>query len=144
MNLGGLYHDMGNSALGLKYYKIALDLAQKINHERLEKIALGNIGIIYENKGSFNDALQYFKKALSIGQKNGEKIGCGIAYIKIGQIFTYFKRSYALAFKTNLKLELSDSLDELISVYEKIGKDKEKQKYLKLKLKITKGTGIKI
>ncbi len=63
-------------------------------------------------------------------------------YIK--RAILYFKRSFALAFKTNLKLELAASLDELISIYEKIGKDKEKQKYLKLKLKNIKGTGTKI
>lgn len=161
--IGKSYTTSGELLLALKYLKWAENIFKKFKLYSYLSDVYSSFGNLYLLKGRTERAHKFCNKALVLARKVHAVEKEIIAMKMIGRVLLdlarkrqkikekyikkailHFKKSIVLARKANLKIELVASLDELVRAYEKIGKDNQRQKYLRLKLKISKGLRIKI
>jgi len=84
INLGTVYHALGDRTKALDYYQQALQIAQTVGDHRLESKTLSNLGIIYEDLHDYPKAIQAQEQSLAIAQKSGEPAAQGIALNNLG------------------------------------------------------------
>jgi tetratricopeptide (TPR) repeat protein len=93
---GGIYRLKGELDKSMHYYKVAEELALKLNNPTLKAAISGNIGNVYANKKDYKQALQYFYKSFKIYRKIKEKKGESNMLSSIGSIYLYIQ-NYDLA-----------------------------------------------
>lgn len=114
--LGNLYRKMGDQVKSLTFYKEALVIQQKENHELGISAAYNNIGKTLTSLSAYDEAAKQLLKALAINEKNGwERKAAlnlmGIAQLKVDQqdesmAFEYLDRIKAIeGLKDNLSIQ---------------------------------------
>ncbi len=110
LNQGHCARLAGEFGLGVKYYKMALRVADKID-ERSKADALAGLGTVFRTLGKFKDALDSFGRAFKIYKKLNDIEGQAYIYWALGGTFRfmgYFKKSFQLFRKA-------------LSIYEELG-----------------------
>jgi tetratricopeptide (TPR) repeat protein len=135
INIGLIYHRLGNSKKSLESFGQALLLNRKRGNSRNQAIALGNIGLVYRGREDLQRSLKFHLRALKMNSKNKDLEGQSIDLGNIGLIYYYQKNfqkaleCHQHAFEMAKQIEnppkrlrlLADNLNNIGNVYRAIG-----------------------
>jgi ATP/maltotriose-dependent transcriptional regulator MalT len=96
-NIGVSYRKLNLEKEAFGYYFQALELAEKINHDKSISIALNGIGNVFLDIKEYDKALYYFKKVYALEVKSENIEGQQYSLSNIGEAFLY-KKSYDSAY----------------------------------------------
>ncbi|MCE7736645.1 MAG: tetratricopeptide repeat protein [Candidatus Heimdallarchaeota archaeon] len=132
-NLGLIYQKRGQFIEALKHYELSMDLYKLINNEKGITKVYHNVGIIYRLQGDMNKALPYFEHSSKLRKQMGDLEGLAWDMQYIGMIQfelaeytearTNFEQCYEIRKKIANKVQLSEILFLIISVYVLLGLD---------------------
>ena len=79
-NIGIVYSDRSDYDKALEYYKLALEIQEKVLGKEHPDTArsYGNIGLVYKNRGDYNKALEFYKKA---AEQDDAEAQCRLAFM---------------------------------------------------------------
>lgn len=146
ISLGNALKDQGKIKEGIKYYQISLDLAKKINNQRLIAGNYNNLGNSERRLGNHKKALDYFFKALEMNLKSDNKLWQSFNYHNIAntyvdtkqynQAIDYFKKSNAIKIELGDSLSLITGYQGLSDVYADVKDYKNAYTFLKMHVKL--------
>jgi tetratricopeptide (TPR) repeat protein len=91
-NLGFAHSALGETQRAIKFYQLALVIAQEIRDRRGEGSILGNLGSAYAKLGETRRAIDFYQQALVIAQEIGNRDSegtifgsLGLAYAALGE-----------------------------------------------------------
>jgi len=84
---GVSYHIKGQYDKAINYYKLSLEIRERINDKIGVAASCSNIGSIYFNQGDYVTALDYYYRSLKIEQEIGNKVGEAQTLNDIGLVF---------------------------------------------------------
>lgn len=144
ISLGNALKDQGKTKASIIYYNRSLELAKKLDNNRLIAGNYNNLGNAYRRLKKHKEAVNYFLKALEINKKTDNQLWISFNYHNLGMTYTDLKQfdkaiQYHLL-SNDLKKKLGDSLS-MVSGYEGIsnayaGKQDFQNAYRYLKLHI--------
>jgi serine phosphatase RsbU (regulator of sigma subunit) len=121
-----LNYETVNSAI--HYHTLSLEKRRQLNDIRGIGTSLANLGITYSYIGDIKKARQYFEEWLAIADQIQDDDQQTAIYIALGQLYRYegkfenaidfFTRAQITAQKTNMKLYIQRTAEELADVYE--------------------------
>ena len=88
LRMGNIYRNQNKKEEALNQYKLARNVAQKMNNTQLEAIVIGNFGNIHLDKGEYFEAIKFYNKAKDIFVKANDYDGEGRMLQGIGAINT--------------------------------------------------------
>ena len=98
----------GNNPQAIKYYKIGLDITERIGDQSGVAAALNNIGNTYKDQGDFANAIDFYTRSLILQEKLGNKKGAAATHGNIGLVH-YKQGNYPKAIehhKSSLDIEV--------------------------------------
>ncbi len=118
-NLGALYGDIisnktYNIETSLQYYLLSLEMAYKLNDNRIKASALGNIGFLYTEKGNLVKAEEFVNESLKLNREIGNQSG---------EMITLYRLAMLYRSKKNLK-ESNKILEKVVEMATNV-KDKD-------------------
>jgi class 3 adenylate cyclase len=130
VNIGAVYNNkLATHSQALEYYRKALPLSEGLGDFDAIGTSAVNIGTIYLERNQDDSALFYFEKALDAYKKT-ETGNVPYALFNIGKIYAkradftkaieYQQEAYALARRSNSRLEMTQSLLGLASTYQEM------------------------
>ncbi|QCX40872.1 tetratricopeptide repeat protein [Aureibaculum algae] len=96
-NLGVSFRKLNLEKEAFEYYFQALELSEKINHEKSISIALNGIGNVFLDIKDYDKAIHYFRKVYAFDVKNKNIEGQQYSLSNIGESYLY-KKSYDTAY----------------------------------------------
>ncbi|PFX11315.1 Tetratricopeptide repeat protein 28 [Stylophora pistillata] len=87
VNLGALYHSIGEYDKCRKHLEKALALSIKNGYRQLEATSYGNLGALFQSLDKYDKARERQEKALTITKEIGHKEGEAASYGKLGTLF---------------------------------------------------------
>ncbi len=118
-------------ASSIIYGEEALEIAQKVNNERMEAEALNNIGVAYSYANAFGDALDFFFKALVIREKLDDENLLATTLNNIGNVYfisgnrdqaiSYYLQSLQIKEESENNKQITSTLINLASLYNSQG-----------------------
>jgi len=78
--------DSGKYAESRAEYEIGLELARKVNDERLQGVVLGQLGEVAMTRNDLNEAHQRYREALDFFQRMGEVEKEAVAWHQLGRV----------------------------------------------------------
>jgi two-component system NarL family sensor kinase len=138
-SLGKAYSQLGKSIEALKYYQLAIKMAEVANDKQYIGKINKNIGALYEEQKNFNQALAYYDKAqdIALAIKDESLLAdCynnrGIVYeqqFKYNDALIVYKKALAIYEKLNKTDRIALSLNNIGIVYKFLHKFPESLKY---------------
>ncbi|MBJ2174068.1 hypothetical protein JBL43_07460 [Aureibaculum sp. A20] len=96
-NLGVSFRKLNLEKEAFEYYFQALELSEKLNHEKSISIALNGIGNVFLDIKDYDKAIHYFRKVYAFDIKNKNIEGQQYSLSNIGESYLY-KKSYDTAY----------------------------------------------
>jgi class 3 adenylate cyclase len=138
INIGSIYMKKSYTYdKAIENFKQAMDLSKKINYSDAYAISLINLGETYFYKKQYDSALYFYSRIEDEIRDDDELLSN--AYKTMGKIYLinndferaefYSKRSYEMAKRSNLKLEMTKSLVSLGETYQAKKQNDEAIKY---------------
>jgi signal transduction histidine kinase/tetratricopeptide (TPR) repeat protein len=125
--IGVQYRRKGEYEVAIDYANQALEIAQKINADKLIAKTYNNIGVVYYMRGDYQKAIESYQKALKINETNGDKLGQLRLYGNIGVIhyreknndlaLGYFQKSLKISLELNDKNFISNNYSNIANIY---------------------------
>lgn len=106
-NLGVSYRKLNLENEAFNYYFKALDLSEKIKHDKSITIALNGIGNVFLDTQEYDKALYYFKRVYTYDLKNENIRGQEYSLSNIGEAYLYNKSYDSAYFYIDKALELT-------------------------------------
>ena len=132
LRMGNVYRIQNKKEEALSQYRLARNVAQKMNNSQLEAIVIGNFGNIHLDIGEYFEAIKFYNEAKDIFVKENDYDGEGRMLNGIGAInakignydiaLTYYDKAlitYKKADKSYLSLAIISMNIGLIHVYKK-------------------------
>lgn len=146
ISLGNAMKEQGNLKEGIKYYQISLDLAKKIDNQRLIAGNYNNLGSIERRQKNYKKALDYFFKALEMNLKSGNKQwqsfnlhNIATTYQDMGQYnqaIDFFKKSNVIKVDIGDSLSLVTGYQGLSDAYAEVNDFENAYDFLKMHIKL--------
>lgn len=86
-NMGYIKNQQGDISEALRYYRISLDIQERIGDKSGMGASLNNIGNMYQNLGRSDTALVYFFKGMKILESISDKRGMAYSYNNVGNVY---------------------------------------------------------
>jgi tetratricopeptide (TPR) repeat protein len=129
-NLGNAYQSLGDFKKAIEYHEKSLEIDKAIGDQAGESVCYTNLGAAYYGLGDFNKAIEYHEKSLEIDKAIGGNAYCGLGDFK--KAIEYFLRAEKLFKETEQIHHLKTVYSNLSLAYEKIGDEKNAEKYRRL------------
>ncbi|AMC11210.1 hypothetical protein Lupro_08055 [Lutibacter profundi] len=91
-NIGVSYRKLNLEKEAFDFYFQALDLSEKIKHNKSITIALNGIGNVFIDTKEYDKALHYFKRVYRLDVENNNIRGQEYSLSNIGEVYLYKKR----------------------------------------------------
>ena len=85
--IGSCYRFLGNSAISLKYFRKAINMAEKNGNPTLLALVKIRMGNVYKDRENWNEALKLYSSALSYAKKSTNKRFSRWCYMNIGVVY---------------------------------------------------------
>jgi tetratricopeptide (TPR) repeat protein len=85
--IGSCYRFLGNSAISLKYFRKAINMAEKNGNTTLLALVKIRMGNVYKDRENWNEALKLYSSALSYSKKSTNKRFSRWCYMNIGVVY---------------------------------------------------------
>jgi tetratricopeptide (TPR) repeat protein len=131
-SLGNTYYSIGEQAEAIKYYRLALAIAQEIQNRQLEIASLEGLGIVYHYAlGNYDQAIKCHQQSLIVAREISERLGeltalsnTASAYYSLGnyaKAIDYYQNTLAIAREIQQPLWEVGALGSLGNVYRSLG-----------------------
>ncbi|MBD2667510.1 tetratricopeptide TPR_1 repeat-containing protein [Richelia sinica FACHB-800] len=147
--LGNAYAHLGKTILAIDCYTKQLNIARKINNQKVESLAHNGLGWVYINCTEESDkALFHYQQQLKISREIGDQLIEGQALSGLGSIYNmisianyqlsiqYHKKSLAVAQEINDPSIEYNALNGIAANYINMGEPNQGIKYIQLQLNI--------
>jgi len=94
----------------IRYGKFAIKLANQINYKQGIVKAYGFTGVAYRNTGNYAVAFDYYLKGLELAKKYNILEQQGYAYINLGNLYLYQKKTVEAISNLNNALDIANSI----------------------------------
>jgi tetratricopeptide (TPR) repeat protein len=85
--IGSCYRFLGNSAISLKYFRKAINIAEKNGNPTLLALVKIRMGNVYKDRENWNEALKLYSSALTYAKKSNNKQFSRWCYMNIGVVY---------------------------------------------------------
>lgn len=117
---GAIYSSIANNYLyqeddtqALKYYFMAMELAEKSNDQETRAVCLENIGIVYADEGQYDKARSYFSKSLAIHLKMKEDIQIARSYNNLGTLALHLNKLDSTIYYYEKSIQIRQKIGDL-------------------------------
>lgn len=86
-NIANTFFQIKQFEKAMKYYKIALVYAKKINHLYGQALLTGNIGSVYYEMRKLDSAKIYFEQSLNLSKQINDVVGEATSYLNLGSYY---------------------------------------------------------
>ncbi|MGE0078167.1 MAG: tetratricopeptide repeat protein [Bacteroidales bacterium] len=133
-NIGNVEFCKGNYSLSIEYHKKSLETLKKVNATREVGTSLMNIGVNYDSLKNYDKASVYYKNALALLDSSDQPSLKRTLAIQISELSKKTKNFeealkyyelYSIYNDTITSRENRQNLDELLTKYETVQKEKE-------------------
>jgi len=149
--MGRVSQDLLHTEKALDYYLKAASYTDEVNDYKLSALTYNNLGILYRQQRMFDKALYETNRSLDLYTLKKDTLGMIVAYRNIGKIYLfaneidstthyidntihYYDQALVLANTINHNPVQTSILNDLGSIYEKIGKYDEAIQALQLSI----------
>ncbi len=108
--LAGAYARSGDLKNAIKYYGMAIEIAENIGDKLVEAGSYRGLGLVYHSLENFDSAINYSWKALTISEEVGNKVETSICYTNIGAIYDSLGDSTKAIQYHKKSLEIADEI----------------------------------
>lgn len=138
--LGNIYKYLDDGEEAEKYFRLSLEIDEKIGNELGQSMNWNTIGSIYEYRHEYDSAKVMYLRSLEHSDKTTSKNSPGICYNRLGQLAhiqgnideaeEYFKKAYDILTKAHDKWNLAKTTCNLGRIYTEKGNYSLAAKYL--------------
>jgi len=143
-NIGLVYNRIQDYSNSIRYFEIAMNLAQQQENVGMQAQVATNLGIVFDNLGRTQKAKEYYLRAIDLRHKEGNKAKTLSSYYNLGLLellpvkerYEYFEEGMALArelqsaFAIQMYLSLKakikwkeEKYDEMLAIAEPLYRD---------------------
>ncbi|MFB6319728.1 ATP-binding protein [Saccharicrinis sp. FJH54] len=113
---GNSYHKLGSEYFASNAYLNAYDIAEKINNESLQLLALKNLSNALMNQSNYLMAVEYLNRAEKIAFKQNKKDVLNALQIQLAEAYIFLNRTDSAKFiLNNLFVDLTDTTDLIVN-----------------------------
>jgi tetratricopeptide (TPR) repeat protein len=126
-HLGNVNKGVGKLELAIRYYKICLEIAERIRSIDNQMFASMNLGLTYETKNNLDSALYFAQRAYQLNRKLANEAELDVIFSSLGSIYsklneqqvakTYFNRAIEIAVRDKDMKPASVAYFELAKLY---------------------------
>lgn len=145
-NIANTFFQIKQFEKAMKYYKIALAYAKKINHLYGQALLTGNIGSVYYEMQKLDSAKIFFEQSLNLSKKIDDVVGEGTSYLNLGSYYQitndnktaieYFFRSLKIFEEMKMQPNVADLYYNIATSYLDLKEYKKSEIYAQKSLEI--------